>query len=251
MFAVYIPARAASQRLPGKMLADLGGEPVIRRTCRAALAAGPARVVVATDHADIVAAVADLPVAVELTNPDLPSGTDRIAEAARRVGESGDAIIVNLQGDEPFMPVDVIVQVAGLLAAHHDAGMATVCVPFSHPDELTNPNVVKVVRDRAGMALYFSRAAVPVDRDAKAGDPLWPGYRRHIGLYAYRMSFLQRFVALPPAPLEQLERLEQLRAMYYGHRIVCADAAANPGVSIDTAEDLAHANVIFAGLTAT
>jgi len=249
-FTALIPARYASTRLPGKPLADIGGVPMIVRVARRAERAGAERVVVATDDERIRAAVEKHGVACRLTRGDHPTGTDRLAEAAMQLDLPDDAIVVNVQGDEPLLAPELIRAVADLLAAHPDAAIATACHAIDDPAEAFNPNVVKVVLDRAGYALYFSRATIPWARDAFAISravlpPNLPLYR-HYGLYAYRAGFLRRFPSLPPAPVERFEALEQLRALWHGHRIVVQVAAGTPAPGVDTEEDLARVRAIYA-----
>ena len=243
-FIVAIPARYASTRLPGKPLRLLGGEPLIAHVARRARAAGAAQVVVATDDARIVAALADSNIEVCLTRADHASGSDRLAECAVSLGWPDDAVVVNLQGDEPFAPASGINAVAGALVAD-GADMATLAAPIESAREWFDPNCVKVVRDVRGRALYFSRAPVPWARDALARDrtvvPEGLEVLRHIGIYAYRAGFLKTFARLPATPLERAESLEQLRALEHGHAIsvrITPDAFP-PGV--DTEEDLARA----------
>lgn len=246
-FRVYIPARYASSRLPGKPLADLGGEPLIVRVCERARASGAQTVVVATDDARVADAVNGL-AEVCMTSPDLASGSDRVAAAAAARGEVDDAVIVNLQGDEPEMPAVVIRQVADRVAAGA-CDMASVCEPLA-AEHLDDPNVVKVVRGAGDRALYFSRAPIPWDRDAfAAGEPARHAdlYRRHVGIYGYSAGYLRRFVALPPAALETTEALEQLRALVAGANIAVPDALAPCGVGIDTPADLERARRRFSG----
>ena len=249
-FIVAIPARHGSTRLPGKPLRLLGGEPLVLHVARRALQAGATEVVVATDDERIVAALAGSDVRVCMTRSDHASGSDRLAECAERLGWPEDAIVVNLQGDEPFAPAAGIRAVAGALVAG-DAPMATLAAPLATADELFDPNCVKLVRDQAGRALYFSRAPLPWARDAFAGDrhvlPAATPFLRHIGIYAYRAGFLRRFAVLPPTPLERAEALEQLRALEHGHAIAVrlAPEAFPPG--IDTEADLARAEAWLAG----
>ena len=249
-FTALIPARYASTRLPGKPLADIGGMPMIVRVARRAERAGASRVVVATDDERIRAAVEKHGVACCLTRADHPTGTDRLAEAAAQLGLADGAIVVNVQGDEPLLPPDLIRAVADLLAAHPDAAIATACHAIDDPEEAFNPNVVKVVLDHAGYALYFSRATIPWARDAFAISratlpPNFPLFR-HYGLYAYRAAFLRRFPSLSPAPIERFEALEQLRALWHGHRIVVLVAAGTPAPGVDTDQDLARVRAIYA-----
>ncbi len=242
-FIVAIPARHASTRLPGKPLLALSGEPMIRHVVRRAQAAGAAQVLVATDDARIAAALEGSGATVAMTRAEHASGSDRLAECAERLGWADDAIVVNLQGDEPLAPASGIRAVAEALASS-DVPMATLATPLANIDELFNPNCVKVVRAADESALYFSRAPLPWARDAFATHrdalPANMPFLRHIGIYAYRAGFLRRFAKLAPTPLERAECLEQLRALEHGYRIAVriAPEAFPPGV--DTAEDLAH-----------
>lgn len=240
-FKVYIPARYDSSRLPGKALADLGGQPLIAHVHARAVASGADEVVIATDDARIARVAEALGAAVCMTSASHQSGSERLAEAVRLRGEPADAIIVNLQGDEPFMPAAVIRQVAACLEANPALEMATVCEPLRDTAEWQDPNAVKVVRDEADHALYFSRAPIPFPRDEPHRMADAREFRRHVGLYAYRTGFLQRFVQWPAAALEQLEKLEQLRALAHGTRILVVDAAEACGVGVDTPADLARA----------
>ncbi|MGH8371502.1 MAG: 3-deoxy-manno-octulosonate cytidylyltransferase [Gammaproteobacteria bacterium] len=243
-FNVVIPARYGSQRLPGKPLADLRGKALILHVCERAQESGADRIVVATDDARIRDVCTATGIEVAMTRADHVSGTDRIAEVSGQLGWKDDEIVVNLQGDEPLMPGSAIRQVAELLDAHGTTEMATLCTPIDTLAEFLNPNVVKVVADRAGNALYFSRAPVPWNRDgAQAGgasQQTWLGAMRHIGLYAYRAAVLRQLAATPTCELEQIERLEQLRALWMGIRIAVDVARAVPGPSVDTAEDLSR-----------
>lgn len=233
-FAVVIPSRLASERLPRKPLLDIEGQTMIERVFRQAAQSSAAEVVVATDSDDIAAACRDFGAAVEMTSATHASGTDRIAEVAERRGWDDARIVVNVQGDEPLLPPALIDQVASLLAADAAAGMATLMTPLASPDEYTDPNMVKLVHDQSGAALYFSRAAIPASR--AGGIP--PDARRHIGLYAYRAQCLKMLAAAPVAPPEQAERLEQLRALWLGVRIAVADAVQAPARGVDTEDDL-------------
>lgn len=254
-FVVAIPARLSASRLPGKPLRLLGGEPLVRHVARRALAAGARDVVVAADDASILAALDGIAVRGILTSKDHASGTDRLAECAQLAGWSDDTLVVNLQGDEPFAPAAGIRTVAQVLA-DSGAEMATLATHIIDPEQLFDPNTVKLVwRDRSGDAdwhdvLYFSRAPIPWHRDAFAQNTraLMPGQcLRHIGIYAYRVDFLQCFAAMPQGMLEQLESLEQLRVLEAGFRIAAAltPEAFPPGV--DTPEDLARAEAHLAG----
>ena len=249
-FVVIVPARLASTRLPRKPLADIGGVPMVVRVARGAGASGAARVVVAADSREIVDACSAHDVEALLTRTDHATGTDRLSEAVGLLELADDAIVVNVQGDEPLMPDARPRRVADVLAERADCAIATACHPLHDAAEFFSPNVVKVVTDAAGRALYFSRAPIPWSRDAFAAhrDRLPPGLpaRRHIGLYAYRAGFLRRFPTLPPAPLEQHESLEQLRALVHGFGIAVIELpeALPPGV--DTAEDLDRVRALIA-----
>lgn len=238
-FSVYVPARFAATRLPGKPLLSVGGKTLIQHVWERAQASGAARVVVATDDTRIADVVEAFGGAVCLTDVSHQSGSDRIAEAARVLGEKDDAIIVNLQGDEPTMPAVVIRQVARMLHEDPQVDMATVCERFAQEQDWRDPNQVKVLRDDAGRALYFSRAPLPHSRDSSPWAP-GPQHCRHIGLYAYRGASLQRLVQWPAHALELTERLEQLRALAHGMAIKVEEASAACGVGIDTPADLAR-----------
>lgn len=241
-FTVVIPARYASTRLPGKPLQDIAGKPMIQHVWEQARRSAAQRVVVATDDARIVEACQAFGAEVLLTRVDHNSGTDRLAEVASQLGLSADAIVVNVQGDEPLIPPAIIDQVAANLAAHPEAGIATLAEPIRDVQALFNPNVVKVSADLDGLALTFSRAPLPWARDAFAASrdqlPADVPYRRHIGIYAYRAGFLHDFVAWGPCWLENTECLEQLRALWHGVRIHVADALEAPPAGVDTPEDL-------------
>jgi 3-deoxy-manno-octulosonate cytidylyltransferase (CMP-KDO synthetase) len=242
-FVVAIPARYAASRLPGKPLRLIGGEPMVLHVARRALGAGAREVWVATDDARIAAALQGSGVQVAMTAADHPSGTDRLAECARIAGWADDAIVVNLQGDEPFAPADGIAWVARIVA-DTGAGIATLATPIDDIDTLLDPNAVKVVLAADGDALYFSRAPVPWPRDAFARDRrVMPEGRwlRHIGIYGYRVSALRAFAALPPGALERIEALEQLRALEAGWRIAVGLAPSPFPPGVDTPEDLARA----------
>ena len=239
-FKVYIPARYGATRLPGKSLLDIDGKPLIQHVFERAMASGAAEVVIATDDERIATVARDFGASVCMTSSTLPSGSDRVAAAARARGEADELVIVNLQGDEPCMPAAVIRQVA-TLAEDVACDIATVCEPLA-PAQLFDPNVVKVVRDQQQRALYFSRATIPWSRDEFAegrhATAQLGRYRRHVGIYAYRVGFLERFVASPPSELEQMESLEQLRALSCGARVVVADAVEPCGIGVDTRADL-------------
>ncbi|MDR6179479.1 3-deoxy-manno-octulosonate cytidylyltransferase (CMP-KDO synthetase) [Pseudomonas sp. SORGH_AS 211] len=241
-FTVVIPARLASTRLPNKPLLDIAGKPMIQHVWEQARRSGAEQVVVATDHDDILRACEGFGARVLLTRADHASGTDRLAEVAELLGLAADALVVNVQGDEPLIPPAVIDQVANNLAAHPEAGVATLAEPIADVDSLFNPNVVKVSTDLNGLALTFSRAPLPWARNAFAADraqlPQGFSYRRHIGIYAYRAGFLADFVSWGPCALEETEALEQLRALWHGVRIHVADALEAPQAGVDTREDL-------------
>ena len=241
-FRVVIPARYASTRLPGKPLADIGGCPMIEHVWRRAAESGAEQIVVATDDARVEAAASRFGADVCLTRSDHQSGTDRIAEVADRYAWPDAAIVVNLQGDEPTMPPGLLRQVAGLLASHPGASIATLAVTIRDREELFDPNVVKVVTARQGHALYFSRAPIPWHRGSfpsREGElPAGAAFWRHLGIYAYRVGFLRRFVTWPAAGMEECEALEQLRALWQGERIQVALADEAPAGGVDTPEDL-------------
>lgn len=241
MFRIVIPARYASARLPGKALMSIGGKPMVQWVYERSLASGAEEVLIATDDLLIVSAGHSFDAEVIMTAPTHTSGTDRIAEVARQRGWLENDIIVNVQGDEPLIPPAVIKQVAALLAAHADADIATLATPIASLEELLNPNVVKVVTDAKGRALYFSRAPIPWNRDGAPGgitsQRVFAGARRHIGLYAFRVGALLRMAALEPTALEKLEKLEQLRALEHGLEIRVADATERPGPDVNTPED--------------
>ncbi|PLR41336.1 3-deoxy-manno-octulosonate cytidylyltransferase [Chimaeribacter californicus] len=247
-FIAIIPARFGSSRLPGKPLADIHGKPMVVRVMERARESGADRVIVATDHPDVVAAVEAAGGEVCLTRADHQSGTERLAEVIDRYGFADDDIIVNVQGDEPMIPPVIIRQVADNLAGCA-AGMATLAVPIESAEEAFNPNAVKVVRDAQGFALYFSRATIPWDRDkfAQSREQIGEHYLRHIGIYAYRAGFIRRYVTWAPSTLESIELLEQLRVLWYGEKIHVDVAHAVPTVGVDTAEDLARVRAAFTG----
>ncbi|GGM24432.1 3-deoxy-manno-octulosonate cytidylyltransferase [Pseudomonas asuensis] len=250
-YTVVIPARFASSRLPGKPLQDIAGKPMIQHVWEQASKSSATQVVVATDHADIMTACERFGAHALLTRIDHASGTDRLAEVVELIGLPDDAIIVNVQGDEPLVPPSIINQVAQNLAAHPEAGIATLAEPIHDIATLFNPNVVKVVSDQNGLALSFSRAPMPWARDAFATsrDAMPPNvpYRRHIGIYAYRVAFLRDFVQWGACWLENTEALEQLRALWHGVRIHVADAIEAPAAGVDTFEDLERVRRILGG----
>lgn len=247
-FTAVIPARYASTRLPGKPLQLLAGRPLVQHVWERASASRAARVLVATDDERVAQCCRDFGAEVLLTRADHASGTDRLAEVAVRLGLPEEAVLVNVQGDEPLVPPSVIDQAAQNLAARPGAGVATLCEGIDDAAVLHDPNAVKVVCDREGYALYFSRAPIPWPRDGDAAAPPQPGtWWRHIGLYAYRAGFLRRFSGWAPAPPERLEALEQLRALYHGERIHVAAACAPVPGGVDTPADL---EALRAGLAA-
>lgn len=242
-----MPARLASTRLPNKPLADIGGKPMVVRTAERAMLSGASQVVVATDHADIFAACREHGVEVRMTRADHPSGTDRIAEVAAAMGLSADAVVVNVQGDEPLIDPALIAATAALV--NHQTPMATAAHAIHQVQDLFNPNVVKVVLDRMHRALYFSRATMPWARDAFALDQqtMPTGYQalRHIGLYAYQNHFLQAYPNLAISPLEQIEALEQLRVLWNGIAIAVHVTEQSPAAGVDTLEDLQRVRTFF------
>ncbi|MBO9652024.1 MAG: 3-deoxy-manno-octulosonate cytidylyltransferase [Variovorax sp.] len=250
-FVVLIPARLASTRLPDKPLADIAGLPMVVRVARRAHESGAERVVVAGDDARIIAACQAHGVDALLTRTDHVSGSDRLSEACEKLRLADDTIVVNVQGDEPLIEPSLIDAVARTLCDHPHAAMSTAAHAIESPAEFTNPNVVKTVLDANGYALYFSRAPIPWWRDgfAERGAttlPPAPGALRHIGIYGYRAGFVRQFPGLPPAPLEGTEALEQLRALWHGHRIAVHVSAHAPGPGIDTPDDLARVRALFA-----
>ena len=252
-FTVLVPARLASTRLPNKPLADIIGLPMVVHVARRAAASGAARVVVAADDTRIVDACAAHGVQALLTRSDHASGSDRLAEACKLLGLDGDDVVVNVQGDEPLIDPALVRRCAELLAERPDCVMSTPAHPLPEAADYLNPNVVKVVLDAAGRALYFSRAPIPWQRDGTtltAGGMTpalpQPAPLRHLGLYGYRAAFLRRFPLLAAAPLEQTEALEQLRVLWHGERIAVHVAAHGPGPGVDTPEDLARVRALFA-----
>lgn len=244
-YIAVIPARHASTRLPGKALLPLAGRPMVQWVHAQASRSQAGRVIVATDHDRIAEACRQFGAEVCLTAANHPSGTDRLAEVVQQLALPDTAIVVNVQGDEPFIPPAVIDQVAALLAAHPAAEVATLAEPLAGAADLFDPNVVKLVADATGRALYFSRAPIPWARDAFARDreqlPEAELYRRHIGLYAYRAGFLRRYAGLAQSPLERLESLEQLRVLWHGGTIMTALACAPVPGGIDTEADYQRA----------
>ncbi len=240
-FTVIVPARLASTRLPDKPLADIGGLPMVVRVAQRAAQSGAARVVVAADHARTVQACEAHGIHALLTRTDHPSGSDRLAEACDLLGLADDEHVVNVQGDEPLIAPTLIDAVAAMLADRPEAAMSTAAHPISSVADFINPNVVKVLTDAKGLALYFSRAPIPWWRDGFAqGIHALPNPAplRHIGIYGYRVESLRRFPQLPQAPMEVTEALEQLRAMWHGWRIAVHVTDRAPGPGVDTPEDL-------------
>jgi len=248
-FTVLVPARLQSTRLPRKPLADIGGLPMIVRVARRAALSGAQQVVVAADDAEIVAACRAHDVACVLTRTDHPTGSDRLAEACAQLGLAATDLIVNVQGDEPLIDPALVDACAALLLSQPDCPMSTAAHAIDSVDEMRNPNVVKVVLDGAGRALYFSRAPIPWWRDGYAAGiealSASPAPLRHIGLYGYRAGFLRDFPKLPPCPLEQVESLEQLRVLWHGHRIAVHVSAARPGPGVDTPQDLERVRALI------
>jgi 3-deoxy-manno-octulosonate cytidylyltransferase (CMP-KDO synthetase) len=247
-FVVLIPARLASTRLPRKALAEIGGVPMIVRVARRAAASKASRVVVAADDAEIVAACTAHGVEALLTSTAHANGSDRIAEASEALGIGDDEIVVNVQGDEPLIEPALIDACAELLTNRGECVMSTVAHAIDNRADFANVNIVKVVLDARGNALYFSRAPIPWPRDDVAGALVAMAIAplRHVGLYAYRAGFLRRFPRLAHSPLEDIERLEQLRVLWHGERIAVHVSDSAPGVGVDTAEDLAQARKIVA-----
>jgi len=248
-FIVLVPARLASTRLPNKPLADIAGLPMIVRVAQRAAQSSARAVVVAADHANIVAACSAHGIRAVLTRSDHATGSDRLAEACTLLGLDGNDAVINVQGDEPLIDPALIDACAALLEARSDCVMSTAAHAIGSPAEFDNPNVVKVVCDAAGRALYFSRAPIPWWRDGRMSGTTQlpsPAPLRHIGLYGYRAGFLRRFPLLEAAPLERIESLEQLRVLWHGERIAVHVAAHAPGPGVDTPEDLARVRAIFA-----
>jgi 3-deoxy-manno-octulosonate cytidylyltransferase (CMP-KDO synthetase) len=242
-FRVVIPARYSSVRLPGKPLVDICGQPMLYWVHQIAMRSGAVEVIVATDDERIINVVEAFGGRAQMTSLTHASGTDRIAEVALQSGWGEDDIVVNLQGDEPLMPPELLQQVAASLHENPDAAVATLAVRIGGLDPFRDVNCVKVVADLSGRALYFSRAPIPWGRDTApaglASQRSFNGARRHVGLYAYRVNALRRLSLLPPSPLEQIEKLEQLRVLENGMRMQVLDAAVLPGPAVDTEQDLA------------
>ncbi|AKD24626.1 3-deoxy-D-manno-octulosonate cytidylyltransferase [Polynucleobacter duraquae] len=243
-FLVVIPARLGSTRLPRKPLADIGGKPMVIRVAERAQQSNAQSVVVATDSPEIQAVCDQYRIECLLTSADHPTGTDRIAEVAQLLKLPADTLVVNVQGDEPLIPPELINQVAQTLADNVTCAISTVAVPIVDAAEITNPNVVKVVLNRANEALYFSRATIPFVRDPDSKQTIT--HLRHLGIYAYRADFLEAYTRLDPAPPEQTEALEQLRALWNGYRIAVHTASKAPPAGVDTVEDLERVRRILA-----
>ncbi len=244
-FIVIIPARYGSTRFPGKPLVDINGKPMIQHVYERALEAGAKDVIVATDDGRIADVVEGFNGNYCMTGVEHESGTERLAEVIQREAISGKRVVVNVQGDEPFIPAANIRQVAENLAENPAAKMATLSTPITDVEEVFNPNAVKVVTDKNGLALYFSRCGMPYDRDRFMGkevdniESIGEYYHRHIGIYAYRAEFVKQYIRMAPSPLEQIESLEQLRVLWHGENIHVETAVKPPPVGIDTPEDLA------------
>ncbi|MGD9889187.1 MAG: 3-deoxy-manno-octulosonate cytidylyltransferase [Halothiobacillaceae bacterium] len=238
-YKLVIPARFASTRLPGKPLLDIAGKPLVQHVIEAAQRSQATEIVLATDDVRIRALCAPLGVTVVMTSPHHATGTDRLSEVVQHMGWADDDVVVNLQGDEPLIPPDLLNRLAANLLTHPQAGMATLCTPIHDARDMFDPHVVKVVCDKHGFALYFSRASIPWERDRFGVEEATVhehGFR-HLGLYAYRAGFLRDFAAWPEAAIEGLEKLEQLRALWHGVRIHVDVVAEPPGHGVDTEED--------------
>lgn len=249
-YTIIIPSRYSSTRLPGKPLIDIHGKPLIQHVYECATKSAATDVVIATDDERIEAAAIAFGAKVCMTRDDHPSGTDRLAEVVEHLQLSDDEIVVNLQGDEPMMPACLLDQVANALQTSSQAAMSTLCEPLNEVSEVFDPNVVKVVLDQSQHALYFSRAAIPWGRDSynenelSSSEPIENCFR-HVGLYAYRPSFLKQYPKLSVCQLEQQEALEQLRVMYHGYRIKVEIAKEFAGIGVDTEQDLIRARQLL------
>ena len=242
-FEVVIPARYASSRFPGKVLADIGGKPMVVRVAESAAKSGARAVYIATDDERVARAAAEHGIRAITTRGDHASGTDRIAEAVRILALESDAIVVNVQGDEPLIPPGLIAEVAATLARTPEASVSTACHPIRRAADIFSTNVNKVVLDARGFALYFSRAPIPYARDAWAGAGPQDAPRglpcyRHIGIYAYRAGFLKKYASLAAGPLEGFEALEQLRVLWHGYRIAVSISETEAPPGVDTPADL-------------
>ncbi len=251
-FTVIIPARFASSRLPGKPLLDIAGKPMIQHVYEQALKSDADKVVIATDDARIESLCKSIGATVVMTSTNHPSGTDRLEEVVTQLGLSDEYIVVNVQGDEPLIPPEIINQVARNLAENPQAGIATLCEKIHDPKHVFNPNVVKVVFDDHGLASYFSRAPIPWARDSfkecfAESIPFGAEYFRHIGMYAYRVEFLKNYVTWLPSMTEKTECLEQLRALSNGVKIHIEEALISPPAGVDTEDDLQRLRTIMKG----
>ncbi|MFA0414850.1 3-deoxy-manno-octulosonate cytidylyltransferase [Vibrio renipiscarius] len=244
-FTVVIPARYQSTRLPGKPLADIGGKPMIQWVYEQAKQAGADQVIIATDDERVEQVAKAFGAQVCMTSPNHESGTERLAEVVKLMNIADDHIIVNVQGDEPLIPPSIIAQVAENLANSH-APMSTLAVEISDEAEVFNPNAVKVLTDKDGYAMYFSRASIPWDRDNFANKTIAQPLLRHIGIYAYRAGFINTYINWEPSALEKIECLEQLRVLWYGEKIHVAVAKESPAAGVDTPEDLEAVRQIVA-----
>lgn len=246
-YKLVIPARYGSSRLPGKPLLPIAGKPLIQHVIERARQSAADEIILATDDERIGSICEPLGVKVLMTSPEHATGTDRLAEVARLMSWADDTIVVNLQGDEPLIPVELLDRLAANLATFPEAAIATMSTPIHHARDLFDPHVVKVVRDKIGFALYFSRASIPWERDAfgMEEDRHHDHGFRHLGLYAYRAGFLRDFASWPEAPIEGLEKLEQLRALWNGARIHVDVVAEPPGHGVDTPEDLARVEALL------
>lgn len=244
-FKIVIPSRYASSRFPAKPLVDLCGKPLVQHVYDCACKTGADTVVIATDDKRIADVAEKFGANVCMTSANHASGTDRIVEVAEKMGWKDEDVVVNLQGDEPLTPEKIIVQVANNLHANPDAVCATLSAALSSRDEITNPNVVKVVADKNGFAMYFSRADIPYDRDQTIPVDDLSEYQRHIGIYAYRVGFLKEYTQMPVCTLEKHEALEQLRILWNGKKIHVAEAIELPGHGVDTPEDLEQVKAIL------
>ncbi len=247
-FHVVIPARFSSTRLPGKPLLLIGGKPMVVRVAEQAAQSGAQQIWIATDHQPIMAAMHEHGFKACMTKADHPSGTDRIAEVVAQHNWPDDTIVVNVQGDEPLIPPQLILAVARHLHDHPECAIATACHPIHDEASMRNPNIVKAVLDKDGNAMYFSRAPIPYPRDAFASNSPLPANMsvlRHIGIYAYRASFLRAYSQLAPTAIEQIEALEQLRALWHGYKIGVTITQDAPPSGVDTEADLLLARKIF------
>ncbi|MFQ5469399.1 MAG: 3-deoxy-manno-octulosonate cytidylyltransferase [Gammaproteobacteria bacterium] len=250
-FSVVIPARYASTRLPGKPLVEIAGKPMIQHVYERACESGADDVIIATDDERVFNVSTGFSAHVCMTSENHPSGTDRLAEVVEKMSYKDDQVIVNLQGDEPMMPGALVRQVADNLEKNGDASVATLCERITTAAELFDPHVVKVIRDQHDLAIYFSRAVIPWDRDAFSitteALPENSEHYRHIGLYAYRAGFIKAYVDWTPCHLEGMEALEQLRVLWYGHKIHVAVAKQHPGHGVDNESDLNRVTALMTG----